>query len=99
MDLLITNKELKKSLNNIKQKDWIKLAEREGLQVSYGNSGSHYINIRNPKFTDPKDIRGLITTLTPNCYKQANIKIFKRFLEFGISEEKIWQGLGLLKLK
>lgn len=62
----------------------------------YGNNGSHYVNTRDPKLPDPKDIRGLITTLTPNCFKQANLQIFKRFLSFGIEEEKIWKGLGLL---
>jgi hypothetical protein len=95
MDLVIKNQQLKKRLNNIGQKDWIKLAEKEGLLIVSGNSGSHYINIRDPKCPDPQDIRGLITTLTPNCFKQANIKIFKRFLDFGIEEEKIWKTLGL----
>ena len=95
MPSVIKNLELKKRLNNIKQKDWIKLAKTKGLLVLVGGSGSHYVNIRNPKNPDPKDPRGLITTLTPNSYKQANEQIFKKFLKYGLSENEIWKALGL----
>jgi len=59
--------------------------------------GSHYANIRDPKIPDPIDPRGLIATITPNCFKQASEQIFKRFLKFDISEDEIWRGLGKLK--
>ena len=91
----ITNHELKKRLNNIGQKHWIQLAQKKGLLILTGNSGSHYINIRDPKSPDPKDPRGLITTITPNCYKQANEQIFKKFLGYGLTEDEIWEALGL----
>lgn len=93
----IQHRELWKRLNNIGQKDWIKLAERNGLFVATGNPGSHYVNIRDPKMPDRQDPRGLISTVTPNCYKQANEQIFKRFLErSGLTEEEIWKGLRLM---
>jgi|SRR5579864_6863119 len=91
----ITNHELKKRLGNIGQKHWIKLAENKGLLVLRGNAGSHYVNIRDPKIPDPKDPRGLISTITPNCFKQANEQIFKRFLKYGLPEDEIWEALGL----
>lgn len=97
MDLLIKNRKLVPRLSNITQKDWVKLAEREGFLVVYGNSGSHYISVRDPQFPDTQDIRGLITVLTPNCFKQANIQIFKKFVVRGhMPEDNVWKGLGLL---
>ncbi|MDO8579784.1 MAG: hypothetical protein Q7R72_02870, partial [bacterium] len=83
--------------NNIGQKDWIKVAEKKNLLVVRGTHGSHYINIRDPKLPDPKDVKGLITTITPNCFKQANEEIFKKFLKYGISEDEIWIALGFNK--
>ncbi len=97
MDLLIKNRKLIPRLSNITQRDWVKLAERKGFLVVYGNSGSHYINIRDSKFPNPQDVNGLITTLTPNCFKQANIQIFKRFIiKGGMLEDDVWRNLGLL---
>ncbi len=92
----ITNRELKKRLGNIGQKEWLKLAKDNELLVLSGKSGSHYINIRDPKNSDPKDPRGLITTLIPKLFKQANEEIFKRFLKYGLSENDIWKGLGMM---
>ena len=94
----ITNHELKKRLGNVRYEDWIRLAKKQELTIILGGSGSHYTNIRDPKIPDPKAIKGLITTLTPNgCFKQANEKIFKSFMNYGISEDTIWKGLGLKK--
>lgn len=95
----IANKKLWRQLSNINQSDWLKAAQKLGLLVIYSNSGtSHYTNIRDPKFPDPhKDgVKGLISTITPNCFKQANEKIFKRLLKFGIAEDDIWRALNLL---
>lgn len=93
----IKNQQLKKGLDHIALSDWVRFANKQGLLVLEGGATSHYINIRDPKNHDPKDPRGLITTVTPNCFKQANEAIFKRFLKFGISEDDIWRGLGKLK--
>lgn len=94
------DKELWDQLSNLKQKDWVKAAERLGIAVCYSNSGtSHYLSLRDPSNTDPNDIRGLIATVTPNLYKQANQKIFKKVSTFcaknGISEDRLWKSLDL----
>ncbi len=98
----IEEKELWRSLGNIDQSDWIKAAPQLGIQVVKSNKGtSHFINLRDPKNLDPQDIRGLISTITPNCYRQTNEKIFKRLLHFckknGKTEKDIWKALGKLK--
>ena len=99
----IKRKELWKGLNNISQADWIKVAERLNLSVVRSNKGtSHYLNIRDPLNLDIDDVRGVITTLTPNSYKQVNIKIFMRILKFGqerngFGEDDIWKALDKLK--
>lgn len=94
-DEVIEDQELKKRLNNIRLKDWIKFAKKKELIVSEGARGSHYTTIRDPNYPDTKDIRGVITTITPNCFKESNLKVFKRFLAFGVPEDDIWRGLGL----
>jgi len=99
----IKRKDLWKGLNNVTQKDWIKVAEKLSLSIVKSNSGtSHYLNIRDPLNPDADDIRGLITTLTPNCFKQANMNIFLRILHFGLekevfTEDDVWRSLGKLK--
>lgn len=92
----IKNHELKKRLNNIGQKEWIKLSEEKGLCIVFGNGGSHYVNVRDPNCPDPMDPRGLITTLIPHLFKQANEAIFKKFLKFGIPEDDIWKSFGFM---
>ena len=92
----IQNHELKKRLGNVDQDDWIRFATSKGLLI-LGGHGSHYVNIRDPKIPEPKDPRGLISTITTNCFKEANEAIFKRFLKYGFSEDEIWKGLRLVK--
>jgi len=94
-DEIIKNQELKKRLNNISLKDWIRFCKGEKLIITEGTRGSHYTTIRDPKYPDKQDIRGVITTITPNCFKESNLKTFKKFIEFGIPEDNIWKGLGL----
>jgi hypothetical protein len=92
--------ELWDQLNNLKQRDWIKAAETLGIAVHYSSSGtSHYLSLRDPSNPNPNDIRGLVSTVMPNLYKQANQKIFKKVLGFcvkkGISEDRVWESLGI----
>ena len=94
----IKRKDLWMGLNNVKQSDWIKASEKLRLLVVKSNSGtSHTHHIRDPKVKDLNDINGLITTLQVNLYKQANQKIFQRFLKFGVKEDELWKALGKLK--
>ncbi len=93
----IKRKALFSGLNNIKQSDWIKAAEVLGLSAVKSTSGSsHTYNIRDPQNPNREDVRGLISTVQINLYKQANQKIFKRFIAFGIAEDEIWKALGKL---
>jgi len=98
----IKRKDLWMGLNNVDQKDWIKAAEELGLLIVKSNSGtSHYITFRDPKNPNLDDIRGLVTTVTPNCYKQANRSIFKAILKYVTensgAEDDIWRALRKLK--
>lgn len=87
----------KGGLNNIKQSDWIKLADKLGLSMTKPSGGtSHTVTIRDPKM-DADDSRSAITTVQVNLFKQANLAIFKRLLDFGIAEDQIWFALGLIK--
>jgi hypothetical protein len=90
----IQNQEFKRRLGNIGFNDWIKLSKEKGLLIVKNNNGSHYTNIRDPKMPDSRSVQGLITTLTPNCFKQANEQIFKKFLKYGIPEDDIWKSFG-----
>jgi len=94
----VKRKNLWAGLNNVGQSDWIKAAEKLGLDVVKNNSGtSHTHNVRDPKNTNLDDVRGVIATLQINLYKQANQKIFNRFLGFGLKEDDIWKSLKMLK--
>ncbi len=92
----ITIQQIKDRLGNVKYNDWIALAKSQGLLIIYNGGGSHYTNVRDPKNPNRQDPRGLITTLTPNgCFKQANEKILKKFIKYGVSLEIIWDKLRL----
>ncbi len=92
--------ELWDQLNNLKQQDWVKAAKLLGIAVHYSASGtSHYLSLRDPSNPNPDDIRGLVTTVMPNLYKQANQKIFKKVLAYcakkEIPEDRVWESLGI----
>jgi hypothetical protein len=92
----IRRKDLWNRLNNIGQSDWIKAAERLGLDAVKSLSGtSHTYTIRDPKNSGANSSQGLIATIQIHLYKQANQKIFKRFIACGIPEDDIWRSLGL----
>ncbi len=92
----IKRKELIKSLSNTTLDSWLHLAEILTLRVTTPSSGSSHCSIRRQGFDD-NDIRGLVTTLTDHMSRQSKVKVFKRFLDCGYSEDEIWKGLGLLK--
>jgi hypothetical protein len=97
----IKRKALWQQLGNVDLNDWLRTAKAVGLNVtSCGKGTSHGHQLRDPKIAET-DIRGLVTTLTPNCFKQANQKIFKRVLTYcqknGHDEDDVWRGLGLLR--
>ena len=91
-DEAIKNQELKKRLNNIRLKDWMKFAEGRGLVVTSGTRGFHYTTVRDPNVPGTKDIRGVITTITPNCFRESNQKTFKRFIESAYPKTTFGEG-------
>ncbi|MFH1192886.1 MAG: hypothetical protein V1656_01035 [Candidatus Jorgensenbacteria bacterium] len=96
-DELILRRDLVRCLNNIKPSDWERATNCLGLVWSnkYGK-GSHGV-MRDPKYPDPSDTRGRVTTIQKNLYKEANISIFKNLRKKGIDEDKIWRCLGMLE--
>ena len=92
----IKRKNLYLGLGKVTQSDWCKCAERLGLIASVsGGRGSHAV-IRDPKYPEPSDYRGLIATIQKDLQKQYNQTIFKHFLDFGILEDDIWKALKML---
>ena len=99
-DESIQRKDLWIGMNNIRQEDWVKAARHLGIAVTYGNGGSHYLSLRDPENLNPEDIKGLVSTVTPHLFKEANRKIFKKVLGYaiahGMTEDDVWQALGKL---
>lgn len=96
----IKRKGLWSQLNNVNQSDWIRAATLLGFNVVKSNSGtSHTHSVRDPKFTDMRDIRSVVAVLQKNLYKQANREIFNCILDYGngIEEDDIWRALKKLK--
>ena len=80
----IERKDLWQSLGKIRQSDWGRAARK--LRLNFNSSwgkGSHSV-IRDPRFPDPSDTRGFITTIQKSLGKQHNQRIFKQLLDFGI---------------
>lgn len=93
----VKRKNLWQGMNDVTQRDWIMAAEKLNLRVVYSTSGtSHFVTVRDPKNPNNDDIGSLITTITPNCYKQANRGIFKQLRDFGVEEDDIWRALRML---
>ncbi len=93
----ITRKNLVVRLANIKMKDWLKVADKFDLIYTQPKGGSSHFSIRfkNPAPNDP--MNGLVTTVYENVFKQANVQIFKSFINKGFEEDEIWKALKLLK--
>ena len=90
-----------KGLRNITQSDWIKVAGKLNISVLKSQSGtSHYISLRDSDVIETDSLKGFITTVLPNLYKQANRSIFKSVLRHiksrGLSEDDLWKALELL---
>lgn len=75
-----------RSFSDISQNKWIRACKKLGLTVKtcYGK-GSH------AKVTHPKTHGAF--TIQSALYNIVNIKIFKKLLEWGFSEDEIWKAL------
>ncbi len=90
----VKRKDLWEKLDKIKQDDWINAGISLGLIVYQGAKGTHWI-IRDPKYPDKSDTRGLIATVPKKLFKQSNQHTFKHLLDFHIDENDIWKALRM----
>lgn len=74
------------SFSDITQKQWKMACQKLGLIVEENcGKGSHFL-VKHPQ-TEHK------YTIQKNLHKFINMKIFKKMLEWGFDEEKIWDSL------
>ena len=71
---------------NQSQKDWIKACKRLGLVVDCRRGKGSHCLVKNPK-------SGAKTTIQYKLYNIANIKIYKKLIEWGFTEEEINNAL------
>jgi predicted RNA binding protein YcfA (HicA-like mRNA interferase family) len=73
--------------SDINQKDWKRACKKLGLEVDCSRGkGSHFL-VRHPR-TNAK------YTIQKDLHKFINMKIFKKMLEWGFEEKKIWDALA-----
>lgn len=75
-----------RSFSDISQNDWLRAARKLGLTVETGHGKGSHALVVNPKTNSRY-------TIQHKLHKFINIKIFKKMLEWGIDEEKIWEAL------
>jgi len=75
------------SITSAKQKDWIKAAQKLGLDVNKkGGKGSHVLIINRESSSK--------YTIQKHLFPIVNTKILKKFLEWGFTEEEIHDALN-----
>lgn len=75
-----------RSFSDITQTQWRKACLKLGLEVETTHGKGSHILIKHPQ-------TGHKYTIQKDLHKFINIKIFKKLLEWGFSEEDIWQAL------
>jgi len=75
-----------RSLADIRQHDWIRACHKLGLRVESNHGKGSHVLIKHP--SDQRKY-----TLQHHLHKTINIKIFKKLLEWGFSEEELWEAL------
>lgn len=76
-----------RSFSDISQKQWIKACIKLGLEVDKRSGKGSHVLIKHPS-------TGHKYTLQKSLHKFINMKIFKKLLEWGLDEEKIWEALS-----
>lgn len=75
-----------RSFSDISQSQWLRACKKLGLIVNeHAGKGSHAL-VTHPQ-TNQK------YTIQHTLHKFVNLKIFKKLLEWGLSEEQIWEAL------
>ena len=75
-----------RSFSDIMQARWIKACLKLGLFIDRGSGKGSHVLVKNPK-TSVK------YTVQYRLHKFINMKIFKKMMEWGFSEEQIWEVL------
>ncbi|MFH1890163.1 MAG: hypothetical protein ABIJ91_01165 [Candidatus Kuenenbacteria bacterium] len=76
-----------RSFSDITQLQWIKSCRKLGMVVETKHGKGSHVLVKHPK-------TGHKYTIQSNLHKFVNIKIFKKMLEWGFEEEKIWNALN-----
>ncbi len=71
---------------NQKQRDWIKACKKLGLEVNTKSGKGSHILVKSP-------LSGEKYTIQHDLYNIANLKIYKKLLEWGCSEDDINKAL------
>jgi len=74
------------SFSDITQSQWIKACLKLGLKVDCGFGKGSHVRVEHAH-TKAK------YTIQHNLHKFINMKIFKKMMEWGFEEEKIWDVL------
>jgi predicted RNA binding protein YcfA (HicA-like mRNA interferase family) len=75
-----------RSFSDITQAQWCNACLKLGLKVETKHGKGSHVLIKHPQ-TEHK------YTIQKKLHKFINIKIFKKMLEWGFSEEEIWNAL------
>lgn len=92
----IKRKELWQQLGRIKKKDWIKAADKLGLEVTQPKGGSSHYAIRFPGY-EICDVTAVICIVYDPIRKDISEIVFKKLLDKEYKEDDIWRALKMLK--
>ncbi len=93
----ITRKNLWQQLPNVRKRSlWIAAMQELGLEVTQPKGGTSHYAIR-LKGYEKTDIKGLVSVIHGDpLRKDVCEKIFKKLLDKGFEEDKIWKALRML---
>ncbi|KKW37135.1 MAG: hypothetical protein UY81_C0003G0015 [Candidatus Giovannonibacteria bacterium GW2011_GWA2_53_7] len=77
----------KRSLADVRQKDWIRACHKLGLLVETQHGKGGHVLVKHPR-------DGRKYTIQYHLNRLINIKLFKVLLDWGFSEEGIWEALS-----
>jgi len=95
-DELIIRRDLLRQIDRVTCDDWIRAAKACGFLVTQRKGGSSHYRIGRSGF-QPEDFKGYIIVVYEHIHKQDKPKVFRKFRQEGIEEDRLWELLGLLK--
>lgn len=76
----------RESLADVKQRDWIRVCRKLGLQVETNRGKGGHVLVKHPS-------NGNKYTVQSDLHKIINIKIFNKLQQWGFTEEQIFEAL------